>query len=238
MLIKDKAIVLAVIKYNDNDAIVKCFTRETGFTSYFIKSLRNAKKGKLKKAFFQANNILNIVTTNKAKGQLEYIKEAQPAYHYKSLFLDFDKISISTFMREILLQSLKNERADTQLFHFIEQEFIQLDQNNFNPDTHIFFLLKLSQFLGFSPQTNTQGTYFDMENGIFSQKMPLGSFLNQAESNLLKRLLGTIFDTNKSIKLSNNDRRTSIDFLLKYYQLHLENFALPKSLPILNQIYR
>jgi len=238
MLIKDKAIILGLIKYNDNDVIVKCFTKETGFTSYFIKALRNSKKGKLKKAFFQVNNILNIVTTNKAKGQLEYIREAQPAYHHKSLFQDFDKINMSTFMREILLQSLKNERADIQLYHFIEQEFIKLDQTDFKPDTHVYFLLKLSQFLGFSPQIDTQGNYFDMENGIFSQKIPLGNFLNQKESNLLKSLLGTIFDTNKNIKLNNNDRRTSIDFLLKYYQLHLENFALPKSLPILNEIYR
>ncbi len=238
MLIKTKAIVLSVIKYNDNDVIVKTFTQHSGFVSYYIKGLLKSKKGKLKKAFFQPNALLQLVATQKNKEQLEYIREANPYYHYKSLYLDFDKLSISTFMREVLLESLKNEQSDEALFNYIETLFIQLDQNKFDPDIHLNFLVKLSQFLGFQPQNNSPKKYFDMESGIFTDKLPAGEFLNFEESNLLKRILGMVFDSNSIQKLSNYDRRKGIEILLKYYQLHIERFKMPKSLKILSQIYQ
>ncbi len=238
MIIKTKAIVLSVIKYNDNDVIVKTFTLETGFTAYYIKGLLKSKKGKLKKAFFQPNALLSLVATHKNKGQLEYIKEASPYYHYKTLNLDFNKLTISTFIREILLESLKNEQADEQLYQYIEKQFIQLDQHKFNPNTHLQFLIELATFLGFQPQTNSSGEYFDMESGIFTNKLPLGIFLNKPETLLLKTLLGMVFATDSTQKLSNFERRKGIEIMLKYYQLHIERFIMPKSLKILSQIYQ
>jgi len=238
MMIKTKAVVLAVIKYNDNDVIVKAFTEETGFTAYYIKGLLKNKKGKLKKAFFQPNALLHLVATHKNKGQLEYIKEASPYYHYKTINIDFDKLTISTFIREILLESLKNEQADTQLYNFIEKQFIQLDQQDYNANSHLHFLIELTAFLGFKPQTDYSGDYFDMESAVFTNKLPLGVFLNKPETLLLNRLLGMVFATNSSQKLSNSERRKGIEIMLKYYQLHIERFIMPKSLSILSQIYQ
>jgi DNA repair protein RecO (recombination protein O) len=237
MLVKTPAVVLAVIKYNDTDAVIKTYTAQTGFTSFFGKGFFKGRKARQKKALFQPNALLDLQFEYKNKGQLEYIKEASLRYHYKTISLDFDKLNISTFLREILLESLKQEQADESLFNFIEQKFIKLDQDIFNPDFHIFFLLELTRFLGFFPDFQTTGIYFDLQNACFTNQMPLAPYLKENQSLLLKHLSGMIFAINYEAKLNRRQRNDLIDILMKYYQQHLAQFHLPKSIKILNQIY-
>ncbi len=236
MNVSTPAIVLAVIKYNDADAIVKTYTAQTGFTSFYIKGFFKGKKARSKKALFQPNALLEITFDYKNKDSLEHLREARLLYHYKQINTHFDKLNVSTFLREVLLESLKNEQADAALFRFIYQSFIRLDQEKFHPDFHLIFLLKLTQFLGFYPDLQTPGTYFDMQNARFTGQLPLGAHLNQADSLWLKQLLGTIFAA-KNIKITQKDRQKLIEIILKYYQQHITNFNWPKSIKILNQIY-
>ena len=122
MFINTPAIVLAIIKYNDSDAIIKTYTAETGFTTFYGKGFYKGRRARQKKALFQPNALLDLQFQFKNKGQLEYIKEATANYHYKTLNINFDKLNISTFLREILLESLKNEQPDIQLFDFINNK--------------------------------------------------------------------------------------------------------------------
>jgi len=237
MTVKTRAFILSVIKYNDYDAVVKAYAEKTGFTTYFIKGLFKGKSGKLKLAFFQPAGILDLVTSHKNKGQLEYVKDAQVAYHYKNLHADFDKLNISVFLREVLLESIKNEQPDADLFQFIMQSFIDLDQSDYNPDFHLTFMLSLSRFLGFYPSIN-DGKYFDMLNANFDNFINSGNFLNLQESSLLKDFLGTIFASKSHIKCSQYERQKLLQILLDYFSLHINAFKLPKSIKILGQLYK
>ena len=235
MYIKTKAIVLSVIKYNDNSAILKTYTEKTGFTSYFIRNFYKSRK--IKKALFQPNNLLELLATGKNKGQLEYIKEAQNFYHYKNLHTDYDKLNISTFIREILLESLKNEQADEELFSFITRQFIELDQADFQADFHLVFMLLLSKYLGFFPDIQTQGKYFDLQNGFFTDQIPPFQYLKPAETKLFRDFLGTIFATEKTIKTRHSGRIQLLNILLEFYRLHIDQFNEPKSVKILHGLY-
>ena len=238
MTIKTKAFILTVIKYNDFDAIIKAYAEKTGFTAYYIKGFFRNKSGKIKRAFFQPGAILDLVAGNKNNGKLEFIREVQPAYHYKNINTDFDKLNTSIFLREILQESLKNEQADSELFQYITNAFIKLDHIDFYPDFHLDFLIKLTQYLGFAPSINTVGTYFDMENGIFTENIYSGNFLNKEDSLLLKEYLGTIFDSNPSIKVDQKQRQKLLQILLDFFQVHIDAFKMPKSIKILSQLYK
>jgi len=237
MLIKTPAIVLSVIKYNDTDAVVKTYTEQTGFTTFFIRGFFKGRKSRHKKAVFQPNALIEIIFDYKNKGQLEYLKEAGLLYHYKNINYDFDKLNISTFLREVLLESLKNEQADETLYSFISQEFIRLDQEKFNPDFHLVFLLNLTRYLGFYPDFQTEGNYFDLVNANFTTQPPLHPYLNSKETFLFRRASGMIFATKNTVKLTQKDRKKLIEIILKYYQYHITRFNMPKSVKILNQIY-
>lgn len=236
MYIKTKAIILSVIKYNDYDAIAQAYTQKTGFTAYFLKNFFNKKTKKLKKAYFQPGTLLEILATDKQNSQLEYIKEVKIYYHYKNIHLNFNKLNIATFMREVLIESLKNEQEDTKLFQFIEKSFIQLDQQDFKPDFHIIFLINLTRFLGFFPDYQTQGNFFDMTNGKFSSQMQSSKYATAEESLIFKKYLGMIFDLKKTT-LKHNERKKILDFLMEYYELHIAKFTVPKSVKILHKLY-
>jgi len=235
MYIKTKAIVLSIIKYNDNGAVLKAYTDQTGFTTYFIRNFFKSRK--FKKALFQPNALLELLASHKDKGQMEHIKEAHVLYHYKNLHVDYNKLNVSTFLREILLESLKNEQADKELFGFIYNKFVQLDTRDFHPDFHLIFMLELSKYLGFFPDIQTQGKYFDMHNGFFTDEIPPFQYLNKEDTNLFNNFLGTIFAVKNIIKISHKDRNKVLNILLDFYHLHIEQFNRPKSVKVLHKIY-
>ena len=237
MLITTPAIVLSIIKYNDADAVIKAYTAQTGFTNFFIRGFFKGRKKRSWKAIFQPGALAELVFNFKNKGQLEHIKDGRILYHYKTLHQDFDKLNIATFLREVLLESLKNEQADTDLFQFIFEKFVALDQKKFNPDFHLIFLLQLTQYLGFFPDIQSEGTFFDLQDAVFTKQIPLNPYLTEVESQLFRYFSGMIFATEKEIKITQLERKKLIDMLLRFYRYHIIHFNMPKSVKILHQIY-
>ncbi len=237
MNITTRAIILNIIKYNDADAIVKAYTEQTGFAAYFIKNFFKTKSNKYKRAFLQPASLVDLTVNHKTKGELAYIKEINVLYHYKNLYTDFDKLNIATFIRELLLQSLKNEQADADLFQFIYDSFIRLDKTDKPADFHLIFMMHFTKFLGFFPNLEGKGDYFDMLNGKLSVEYIGNQHLNKNETLLLKRLSGMIFAVKNDVNILAADRKKFIDIMLDYYRLHIEQFHIPKSVKILHRIY-
>ncbi len=238
MLIKTQAFILSSIKYNEADAIVKAYTKETGFTTFFVRNLYKGTKGKIKKAYLQPAAIVDLVMNSRNKAGMEYIKEVSPVHHYQSLHSDFDKMNISVFMREILLSTLPQEPQDEALFEFVKNEFISLDQSEFDINFHLFFMIKLLGQIGISPDPGTQGRYFDLQGGVFTDSpLSFDLCMNESQSYIFRELLGTIFASKKEVSISNQTRRKLLDDLITYLELHISNFRKPKSLSILSSLY-
>jgi DNA repair protein RecO (recombination protein O) len=238
MILSTPAFILSVSKYQEADAIIKAYTKETGFTTFFVKGLFKSKKNNLKKAYLQPASIVDLVMTKRDKDTMEYIKEVSPAYHYKNLNQDFDKLNISIFLREILLNILREEPGDPKIFEFIINEFKKLDRENFNINFHLLFILKLIIIIGIAPDTHSNGKYFDLKEGIFTDSPESVKLsLNIDQSQLFKSLLGTIFAYDKEIKIGNMQRKQMLETLIKYLELHVSNFKTPKSLTILAGLY-
>ena len=99
-------------------------------------------------------------------------------------------------------------------------------------------MIKLTRYLGFYPDTNNkQYTYFDLEQGIFSDS-EMGSYsLKENELESFNDILGTNFDASKELTLSSMHRTKLLDNILLYYKLHIENFGSIKSLDVLRKIF-
>ena len=237
MIVTTPAIVLSVIKYNDTDAVIKTYTAQTGFTAFFIRNFFKGRKARLYKAVIQPGALLEFIFNYKNKGQLEHLKDVRILYHFKNIHRDFDKLNLLTFLREILLESLKNEQADERLFQFIFEKFIALDQEVLDPDFHLKFMLQLTQYLGFFPDLQTNGSYFDLQNAVFTEQIPLNPYLNKSETLLFRNFSGMIFATKKYTKLKQLDRKELIDVILRFYSFHISLFNTPNSVKILHQMY-
>ncbi len=238
MVISTKAIVLSSLKYAEADLIVRCYTESSGLKSYLLKNILKSKKGKLKTSYFQPLTLLELEVRHKDKGNLERINEAKVICPYQTLHTQVVKSAMVIFIAETLTNSIQEEAEDKALFQFLKNSFIWLDKNSKIANFHILFLLKLSMYLGFYPDTTTTTHhYFNLLEGNF-QSFSSGKYCEEGTHVAeLKRFFGIEFEAISQIKPTKKIRMDILNLLLLYYQLHLQSFKKPKSLLVLNQIF-
>ena len=168
MLISSPGIILSKVRYQDNDLIVKCLTRDLGVVSYMIKNISMSKKSKNKFAFFQLLNILDLETNYNPNRSIQYIKDLKVKYNFTSLHTNIYKSSVVMFLSEILSNIIHIETKDMELFDFIEKSLIWYDKSEDSSTFYLIFLMKITHHLGFYPDcTNMSYNYFNLEEGLF-----------------------------------------------------------------------
>lgn len=237
MLVSTKAIVLSKLKYNDHDLIVKCYTEKFGVKTYLLKRILKTKKGKFKPAYFQLLTLLELQAEHKDKRSLQYLKDINLHYNYKTLHTNIVKSAIAMFLSEVLTNILKEEEENKALYNFIETSLIWFDQNETNTIFHLIFLIKLTKYLGFYPDTTIkEADFFNLEGGIFQHNKTNLYCVSGNNLGFLKQLLGIKFDV-YNLDINSNQKRELLDMILLYFKLHLDGFKRPKSLTVLNQVF-
>lgn len=239
MQITTKAIVLSSLKFGDTSLIVKCFTLEAGLKSYMLKGVLKAKKAKVKAAYFQPLSQLEIEATHKNKGTLENIREVRTAYAYQSLHTDVKKSSVAMFLAEMLSTSIQEEEQNEGMFRYLETSLQWLDTHREIANFHMLFLLNLTRFLGFYPDTtNSHYDSFSLLEGAYVPGNGSKHIIYNEKLILLNRLLGTTFDGLHTVGFSAVNRMALLEVLIEYFELHLQGFKKPRSLSILNEVFR
>lgn len=238
MIVTTKAIVLSAIKYGDNNLIVKCYTQSEGTKSYMLRGILSSKKGKLKAAHFQPLTQLKLTANHNNKGTLNSIKEVEIINHYKTIFTNITKQSIAFFLSEMLVFSIQEEEENLDLYEYIETALIWLDSHQKTTNFHLLFLLNLTKYLGFYPETkNLRYSYFDLSEGQFLQHPPKFNFISGTDLNEFKKILGINFDALDKVEFNAKSRQQVLTILIQYFELHLSGFRKPKSLDVLKTIF-
>ncbi len=237
MIEKTSAIVINTLKYGDTSLIATCYTQKSGIKTYMLKGILKAKKAKIKTAYFQPLMQLNITANHNNKGHLHTIRDAEVANFYQSIYTNIKKQTIALFLAEILYYSIKEEEHNGQLYSYLETSFLWLDTHDKVSNFHLLFLLNLTKYLGFYPETNNvNAPYFDVINGIFSQSLRIGAV---SGNNLkqFKKLLGINFDVLANVNFNAEERQAVLSILIQYFELHLSGFKRPKSVDILKSVF-
>jgi len=239
MQVTTKAIVLSTLRFGDTSLIVRMYTLSDGVKSYLLKGVLSAKRGKLKPAYFQPLTQLEMVANHKNKGNLESIREVKVLNPYGTLHTDITKNAMTLFLAEMLGSSIHEEESNHGLFHYLEASLQWLDSHREISNFHLFFLLDLTKYLGFYPD-RSQGNepYFDLLEGEFTMKPSLHPNLTDSTLQHFKQFLGINFDGIHTIKMNKTDRQELLKSLVLYYELHLQGFRRPKSLAVLNEVFR
>ncbi len=238
MQVTTKAIVFSSLKYGDTSLIVKAYTESDGLKSYLLKGVLTSKKGKLKAAYFLPLMQLEIVASHKNKGTLESIREVKVKVPYTSLHTNIVKNSIVLFLAEMLGNSIQEHEQDLALYNYLEYSLLWLDEHKAEPNFHLLFLVNLTKYLGFYPDTSMEyASYFDLQEGSFSTTPSLNPIIQGENLTAFKNLLGINFDALPGIKMSKVQRRELLKMVILYFQLHLHGFRKPRSLEILNAVF-
>lgn len=238
MLITTNAIVLSKLKYKDNDLIVKCYTQQLGVISFLLRGVLKSNKSNTKVAYFQPLSQLQLSIVYKQNRSLQSVSDTKMNHVYASLHTNILKSAIVMFLSEVLSSTLKEEEPNEILFSYLETTLLWLDAQTEFSNFHLLFLLNLTKYLGFYPDTNDiEFPYFNLKEGKFELKQ-LGDYTISNENlNLLKQLLVTKFEHLQELKINSKQRQSFLNMMLLYFEMHLGSFKPPKSLQILNQVF-
>lgn len=238
MLITTNAIVLSKIRYKDNDLIVKCYTQHLGIVSFLLRGVLKSNKSSSKIAYFQLLSQLQLIINHNSNRSLQVIKETKLNHIYSTLHSNIAKSAIVMFLSEVLSSILKEEEANEDLFSYLETTLLWLDTQSESSNFHLLFLLNLTKYLGFYPDTkHIDYPFFNLTEGKFETKHLDIYTITGENLTLLKTLLGTKFDALSEVKINSKQRQSFLNMMLQYFELHLGSFKTPKSLQVFNQVF-
>lgn len=238
MLVSTNAIVISKLKYGESDLIVKCYTQHYGILSFLLRGVLKSKKGAVQTAYFQSLSQITLVVDYKANRSLHTIKEVKINHLYTTLHTNVVKSAVVMFLSEVLSSTLKEEEQNETLFSYLENTLLWFDSHEAYSNFHLLFLLKLTKYLGFYPETNNMAfDYFNLQDGKFELKSSSKYAISGENSALIKTLLNIGFDNLSEIKITSKERQSFLKVLLLYFELHLGSFKTPKSLQIFNQVF-
>lgn len=230
-MISTPGIVLHTTPYGDTSVIVKVFTRTLGVQSYIIKGVRGPR-AKVKQNLLQPFSCLDMVVYDNPKAELNYIKELSP----RGACLEATPVgnALRFFMTEVLYKSLQEAEPMPALFDYAETICSSL----LTPHSSlpIDFLLTVARHLGIEPMDNCcpREPLFDLQEGRYVSA--------STETTLSPHLSSMLHDYLNSSPVTHPpsliDRRSLIDALLAYYQLHLSTFRSFTSHEILHTILK
>ena len=226
MLHKTRGIVINYIRYRETSIIAKIYTEEFGLQTYIENGVRSAK-GKNKIALFQPLTLLDLVVYHRDTAGIMRLSEIKCNAPFATLPYQFVKSGIALFLSEVFSKSLKEEAANTPLFHFLHHSILLLDQQTEHFENFpIQFLLHFAQYLGFAPSEAKE---------VFAQleEFQLLTYAKEDEE-LFNELIQASYQ--QHIPLTGTQRRRILEYTLMFYRLHIDSFGELRSLPILREL--
>jgi DNA repair protein RecO (recombination protein O) len=230
MLLKTRGIVFRTVKYGETSVIADIFTEEKGLHTFIGGGVR-AAKARMPFGLFQPMTAVEMVSYFREEtGTLNRLKELRAAEVWSQILFDIRRGAVALFMAEICRKSIHEAEENRELFEFLLENLRWLDASP-HPiaNIHLHFLLQLSAFLGFRPQAEMADDgelFFDLKEGTFSPAPPLQSFYLEPEQTAqMLALLRSPLELCHEIPLSRAGRKTLLQKLLQFYQLHLPTFS-------------
>ncbi len=236
-----KGIVLRTVSYSETSVIVLLYTELFGLQSYMVNGARSSKKT-AKNNLFQPAAILEMEVYHNDLKNLQRIKDARWHYLYQDIFFNIPKNMVALFMTELLQKVIRQPEHNPALFNFIEDAYIQLDKADIKVTAGypLFFALQLTSFFGFSIRDDYTSSkkILDLREGEFVKDIPLHPYyLEEPVSGIVSQLLKVMQPYElHNIALSLTVRRELLGFILQFYALHIQDFGVMKSLPVLQDI--
>ena len=231
MFVSTLGIVLRSVQISDSKYMLTMYTESEGRISVLMRRTK-----KTNRALTEGLTIAEITFKRKKQDQVVYLSESRIAYPYDGLVNRFDKRSIATFINELLVKSIQEEERNVRLFHFIKDGLVYLDRAKTYTDFHLWFMVNLTQQLGFAPQY-TNEAFLDLNEGRGVDHLPShNNIAEQPVATSIARLLSA--ESPDKISLGNRANRNLIlSVMVSYFKIHLTGFNEMKSVEVLQAVF-
>lgn len=241
MLTKTQGVVFHAFKYGESSLITEVYTRDFGLRRYIASGVRS-KKPRFSAGLFQVMTPLELVVYHREDKDLNRLKEVQAAWILEHIPFDIRRGAIAMFLAEVSRKSIREAVPHAALYDFLLRTIHHLDRAGHPPvNLPIYFLLRLSAFLGFQPagDCTPETPYFHLQEGAFlpgpaaTEREGMGRSLSKT----FYRMLCLDWAAMKTVHLEAGEARLLLSRLLDYFRLHLPNFPELRSPDILRQVF-
>lgn len=210
-----RLIVLSHTPFSENSIVLHTLSREWGRRGFLVRVGKGAPM-----ALFLPLNILEAEVTENPRSPLWRAGAITPAVPLVGIRNNLYKNTMTLFLSEVLLRTLKDGSYEDGLFEWCERAICTLDAlesdwSNF----HLRFLLELAGTLGFSPGADDLAPFAD---GHLVQLRSL------SERSLEEALL---------VPLSGEVRNHLCESILHYLEYHTESAIRVRSLAVLRELF-
>lgn len=238
MLVSTSAIVLYYTKYSDSSIIVHLFSESLGRQSVIVYGIKGKKSNKL--ASFQSLFLIDAIIDFKANRSIQVLKEQKINPPLHNIAGDVVKSTIALFIAEVLHRCLNEESPDKSIYSFLEASIKVLNEmENGVGLFHIAFLIKLSRYLGFSPEESTSSfLYYDFKLGKSVSTKPHHHFyLDSRDYKTLIEIYELGYHQLSEYSIGKNDRDRLLQAVVQLYEVHAINFNSFKSYNVLKEVF-
>lgn len=237
---KTRGIVLKTTKYSESSVVVQIFTEKFGLQSYIVNGARKPK-ARIGTNLLQPLHLLDMVVYHRENASLQRISDARQMPPLQSIPYDIIKRTIALFLNEVLYKSLRQQSPDVPLFDYLFHAISWWDATE-KPalNFHLFFLVKLTRYLGFSPTLpKSNEPFFDLKDGVFCHTLPAHRWVLQDPQTLFfARLLTCSFEELALLRIPSSDRRILLGKILDFYRLHIDHLGEIHSHDVLEEVFR
>ena len=219
MIEKTRAIVLSTLRYTDTKVIVTMFTQRHGSVGFMVR-MPHSRRSVMQNVLLTPLSLLEVDMDYQETARLQRLVDVRVEEPYQSLPYHPMKQTIALVLSEFLYYSLREEQANPELYAYLENSLLWLDNRRERfANFPLAFLIHLSRFLGFWP---------DMEE---AQKV-----LRQGEDALVPLMLRMDFPTMHLFRFTREQRQRLLQVLNDYYRLHVPHFPELRSMAILREV--
>lgn len=241
MLLKTRGIVFRTLKYGETSVIADIFTEDKGLHTFIAGGVRTAR-ARMPYSLFQPMTAVDMVSYFRDESDaVNRLKELRAAEVWSVFPFDIRRGAVALFMAEICRKSIHEAEDNRELFEFLLETLRLLDTTP-HPvaNLHLFFLLRLSGFLGFQPQEEPQqegNLFFDLKEGVFESAPPAHfQYLEPEQTRQMLDLLHSAPERFYEVRLDRPQRKALLKKLLEFYQLHVPGFTGVNTPDILDMV--
>lgn len=233
-----KGIIIHHLRYADNSFIVRIYCEHHGMKAFMVRSGKSAKSSKV--GMLQALNLVEFESSIKENTQIHQLKNLRISYPFRQIPFDPVKSAMVMFLDEILYKTIPDDYANDQLYTFLSNAILLLDDAIDGRNFHLWCMLEISRHYGFYPhfEQKSQANYFDLSLGEFVATKPQHTlFMDSESTEKLYQMMDMEWPQVQNMNLHSQLRKYLLESLVKYIQLHLENVREIKSLSILHEVF-
>lgn len=247
--VKTRALVLNSIRWKESSKIITVYTENLGKIKLIARgALRNNSPfaGKIESLF-----LTDLIIDEKQSRTLNILKEADVLNTFTKIRLDYKIFPFALTIMEIIAQVIDDAQPDSVFFEFILEMLMAFLEIKYPEVVLIYFLLKLSSYLGFKPLLDkcTSGdlnkcdpkVFLSMSEGDISCKKCTKSAKNivpfsKEQFLFLQRTQKINYRFISEINESRADFIQIIQNIMRYINFHFEKEIRINSLQLLNPL--